>query len=423
MASRFLCLVFFRAAAVDWSEIFENQSPGRHLQSLPDGFEINQTMNGTIPLTVVPSWDIFLSFSDRQKYIKGRMSLATIYPEIATTFVEHPEHMVDVLNFGSGSGDINTMSSLKLWDPKSGKTATTVSKTYVGEFSQSLYPYDMSCYPFDRKTVHFQIGIQKPGAIFYKLVLGCVGKGSYPIRVDNDGAVRECSWHIGASYVGFEWDNFTCNLRNDATLNCEMTGTRAWSALLKTYIWPSIVYGLMGFEAFALGVKHAMPRVATTMLALLSLTSLRNQVIALVPASGATSWMEEYFLIAISFMFFNLIGHAASFHLDAIGRHHTQLMVNKFNLWAMMAVFVLVVLLRLHMRACPVMDPFITLALTLGMAAVTISIIVFLVWCHREAFREAGRKITEKALASMPSMHHMHHERHYQDHHDSENSV
>lgn len=142
MASRFLCLVFFRAAAVDWSEIFENQSPGRHLQSLPDGFEINQTMNGTIPLTVVPSWDIFLSFSDRQKYIKGRMSLATIYPEIATTFVEHPEHMVDVVNFGSGSGDINTMSSLKLWDPKSGKTATTVSKTYVGEFSQSLYPYD-----------------------------------------------------------------------------------------------------------------------------------------------------------------------------------------------------------------------------------------------------------------------------------------
>ena len=142
MASRFLCLVFFRAAAVDWSEIYENQSPGRQLQALPDGFEINETLNGTIPLTVVPSWDIFLGFSDRQKYIKGRMSLATIYPEIATAFVSNPEHMVDVVNFGSGSGDINTMSSLKLWDPKSGKTATTVSKTYVGEFSQSLYPYD-----------------------------------------------------------------------------------------------------------------------------------------------------------------------------------------------------------------------------------------------------------------------------------------
>ena len=49
--------------------------------------------------------------------------------------------MVDVLNFGSGSGDINVMSSLKLWDPRSGKTATTVSKTYVGEFSQSAFLY------------------------------------------------------------------------------------------------------------------------------------------------------------------------------------------------------------------------------------------------------------------------------------------
>lgn len=40
---------------------------------------------------------------------------------------------------------------------------------------------------------------------------------------------------------------------------------------------------------------------------------------------GQASWMEEYFLIAISFMFLNLVGHAASFHLDALGRHHTLL--------------------------------------------------------------------------------------------------
>ena len=50
-------------------------------------------------------------------------------------------NMVDISNFGSGSGNINKMSALKLWDPRSGKTATSVSKTYVGEFSQSLYPY------------------------------------------------------------------------------------------------------------------------------------------------------------------------------------------------------------------------------------------------------------------------------------------
>jgi len=39
----------------------------------------------------VPSWDIFLGFSDKKKYIKGRMSIATIYPEEAAVFVTNPE--------------------------------------------------------------------------------------------------------------------------------------------------------------------------------------------------------------------------------------------------------------------------------------------------------------------------------------------
>lgn len=390
-----LCRV---AVAQDWAAIYESHaSPDpRRLNTLPDGFEINETLNGSIPLTIVPSWDMFLGFSDKKKYIKGRMSIATIYPEEAAAFVTNPENMVDVLNFGSGSGDINVMSSLKLWDPRSGKTATTVSKTYVGEFSQSAFPYDLSCYPFDMKTVHFHIGLQKPCGIFYKLNLGCAGEGARQVRTWEDGSVRTCAWPVNRSYVGFDWEEFRCDLHNNATLYCEMTGTRQWNTLLQTYIWPSAVYGMMGFQAFALGVKLAMPRVATTMLALLSLTSLRNQVIALLPGSGSTSWMEEYFLIAISFMFLNLVGHAASFHLDAIGRHHTQKMVNKFNLWAMLCFFILVVTARLHVRNCPVIEPAVTLTMTLLMVFVTLSVIIFLVWYHRSAFREAGRHLTEQ---------------------------
>ena len=49
----------------------------------------------------------------------------------------------------------------------------------------------------------------------------------------------------------------------------------------------------MGFLAFALDVKMSMPRVATTMLALVSLTNLRNSVIATLPTSGNISWLEE----------------------------------------------------------------------------------------------------------------------------------
>ena len=103
-------------------------------------------------------------------------------------------------------------------------------------------------------------------------------------------------------------------------------------------------------------------------------------------------------MIAISFMCLNLLGHAASFHLDALGRHHTQRMVNKFNLWGVFSVFVLVVVARLHVRECPLIDPSVSMAITFAAAAVCISIVAFLVWYHREAFREAGRKITERAL-------------------------
>ncbi|CAK9007163.1 Uncharacterized protein SCF082_LOCUS9346 [Durusdinium trenchii] len=168
--------------AQEWDHLFDEstQAVDRRMQALPDGFEINETLNGSIPLTVIPSWDVFLAFSDREKFIKGRMSIATIYGEEATTFVTNPENMVDVVNFGSGSGDISVLSSLRLWDPKTGKQATSVSKTYVGQFSQSLYSYDLSCYPFDVKTMHFEIALQKPCGIFYRLVLGCAGEGRYP---------------------------------------------------------------------------------------------------------------------------------------------------------------------------------------------------------------------------------------------------
>ncbi|CAE7380220.1 unnamed protein product [Symbiodinium natans] len=389
MARSVLCLTL----AAAWTSLV-----GGLPQFLDERYQINQTLNGTIPLTIIPSWDVFLSFSDRTKVISGRLSFDTDYVEEAKKFNEHPENMVDVLNFGTGSAGINSLSGIKLWNPQLAQTATSVGKVYVGEFSQSLYPYDLSCYPFDRKTVHFQIALPGPAQYFFRLSLGCLGENSITRRVDADGEVLECAWPVNGSFVSFDWDYFTCTLEDSATIHCQMTGTRHWSALLKTYMWPSIIYGLMGFMAFGMGVRLAMPRVAITMLALLSLTNLRNQVIALLPVSDTTSWMEEYFLIAISFMLVNLLGHAAAFHLDAKGRHHTQKIVNKFSLWGMLSVFVAVVLARLHVRECPLIDPVISLTMTLVAAAVALSIILCLVWYHREAFREAGRKITEHAL-------------------------
>ena len=131
-------------AAASWNSESSTSSAvsQRRTQALPAGYEIHELLNGSIPLIVIPTWDVFLGYSDAKKFIKGRMSIDVVYPEAAETFVERPENMVDIPNFGSGSGEINTLSQIKLWDPTTEQTATSVGKVYVGEFSQSLYPYD-----------------------------------------------------------------------------------------------------------------------------------------------------------------------------------------------------------------------------------------------------------------------------------------
>ena len=108
-------------------------------------------------------------------------------------------------------------------------------------------------------------------------------------------------------------------------------------------------------------------------------------------------------------------------------------MVNKFNLYGMFTLFLLIVIARLHVRDCPTINPMISLTMTFVAAPrygresffvgfkrlkegedhwktmrfglrfktttseglISISIIFFLVWYHRAAFREATRRVTE----------------------------
>jgi len=151
----------------------------------------------------------------------------------------------------------------------------------------------------------------------------------------------------------------------------------------------------MGFLAFGLDVKMAMPRIAITMLALVSLTNLRNQVLTLVPSSGDPSWMEEYFLIAVTFMFLNLVGHTTSFYLESLGKIQMQKMANKVNLWGMLSIFCLVISARLHVRQCELVSKVESGA---SVAATSITVVVvfgFLAWYYRYGFKELCHKIKD----------------------------
>ena len=81
-----------------------------------------------------------------------------VYPPAAHQFVSRPDLVVDLENFATGEKHL--LGTVTLWDRIAGTEKISASKVYVGEFSQSLTSFEMSCYPFDYKEVFFRIGLQ-----------------------------------------------------------------------------------------------------------------------------------------------------------------------------------------------------------------------------------------------------------------------
>ena len=80
---------------------------------------------------------------------------------------------------------------------------------YVGDFSQSNF--DHLCFPFDDKTVRFDISIQKPGNYIFDLRLSCPP----PLLAENqtvDGKqiVTKCTFPATGPSLGFDWGSFVC---------------------------------------------------------------------------------------------------------------------------------------------------------------------------------------------------------------------
>lgn len=355
-------------------------------ESLPEGVRLKNAPNKSIELLILPTWNIFLGFSDRRKILEGRLTIIAVYENIAHEYVSEPHGLIDVENFGDGTK--RHMATMTLSNPITGVESSSTSTVYIGEFSQASSPiFDMKCYPFDRKQTIFRITLQKPGELIFALSLGCVNGVKSNSTVD--GQVRtSCTWSEMGSYVGFEWSNWTCTQMDNELIICSMDGIREWSAIFNSYMWPSLIFTMMGFLAFTLDVKMAMPRVATTMLALVSLTNLRNSVVATLPTSGSISWLEEYFLVSKTFMFLNLAGHAISFYLDATGRKDLQRLANKCNFFGMLWVMWLIVFARLHARHCELVDSTATGVVVAFLSIGTVSFYVSVFVAYRSAAKE-----------------------------------
>merc|ERR1712224_367882 len=109
---------------------------------------------------------------------------------------------------------------------------------------------------------------------------------------------------------------------------------------LKVFLLPSLIFILLSFGSFRLGIKMSMPRVATSMIALLNLTSLKNALTAKLPQGGEPAWLDEYMMLGQFFMFFNMLCHMLAFYFDGLGKTGLQKFVDSFSLQVMFSLFV-----------------------------------------------------------------------------------
>eukprot|EP00931_Biecheleriopsis_adriatica_P093711 TRINITY_DN67440_c0_g1_i1.p1 TRINITY_DN67440_c0_g1~~TRINITY_DN67440_c0_g1_i1.p1 ORF type:complete len:424 (+),score=38.15 TRINITY_DN67440_c0_g1_i1:24-1274(+) len=359
---------FLRAQSQDEDHVEEEH------EKPPAGYQV-KGLASKIPLEVSPFWNLFLGFSDKDKTIDGKMSLSIFYQTYASdvdphSIVDDPAILIDIDNFAAGNKQ--RLGSINLVDGND-EEAVSTSIAYTGAFSQAAGEFDMICYPFDSKMVTFNISIQKPGDYAFELLLGCSGGTNVTAKGRSDGKqiITKCTRPVTKPFVGFQWGDFVCRRVSRSAISCSLIGRRQWEPIFQAYIVPSIVVSTMGYSGFLLEPTLAVPRVSVTMLAMLSLITMRNQVLTIVPSSGSMSWLEEYFILSVTFMLLNLLGHVLGIRIHSSEMSECRdlkTFVNRTNLTVVASIFVLVVIAKLHERNCENIDSSVSGALV-GVAA------------------------------------------------------
>merc|ERR1719506_2401814 len=85
---------------------------------------------------------------------------------------------------------------------------------------------------------------------------------------------------------------------------------------------------------------------------MLNVNNMKNAVMALLPSGSHLPWLEEYFVVAFIFMFFNVAFHIIAFRFDAKGQPKRQQLVDDFAFFVLTTFFPLFVTIRLQARGC-----------------------------------------------------------------------
>lgn len=244
---------------------------------------------------------------------------------------------------------------------------------YVGSFKQSA---DGTCYPWERKQMEFEVYIPIPTSQYLAFELFCYPNSNCE-AFNSDGercpaactpetnsykTVRtESTQWVDVESVGFVWGagstQFTCEKIMWNLIKCTLTGDRLLGKLLASELLPGALLFVIGFLSFRIPKEMAMPRVATSMIALMTFVGKGTAVISRAPPVRQ-SWLEFFYVVGTFAMFQNMIGHIAMFRYPILAGP-----LNHFNISVVPSFFILLFAICLHSYDCELVPKQLSLSL------------------------------------------------------------
>lgn len=299
-----------------------------------------------VVVEVTPDWLHFSGVQLKEKTADGKFRMLLRYTNLLSPFNVHngigiekhfdasDDRLPAILRLDGGPGDLSVfVSKLEAMEDRDRRAlfedAGLVMRAVVisGSFDQSFD--NLSCYPADRETLTWTINLDTIFHPYLSLKIACPSdsectegdcRETAPVYWSSETLHAKCRRPSRGATYSFEWEDFECNqLQNrSASIQCTMAGNRDPRPVLLNKVGPSLFFLTMSFAGFFLEAKKAMPRVTTTVIGLLTMSNTRNAVTNELPTTKEPSWIEDYFFTAQLFLFFNLLGHVISFHIDRV---------------------------------------------------------------------------------------------------------
>eukprot|EP00928_Gymnodinium_smaydae_P096587 TRINITY_DN8566_c0_g1_i1.p1 TRINITY_DN8566_c0_g1~~TRINITY_DN8566_c0_g1_i1.p1 ORF type:complete len:557 (+),score=27.94 TRINITY_DN8566_c0_g1_i1:84-1754(+) len=343
-------------------------------------------------LVITPRWTNFAAFNEAKGMLSGSMTVEYQWywygkNGYADGKIEEPHLSVQLENFASGSSG-RVVSGMYKDAPLPGLDIYYRRNvvTYVGDFRQSL---DGSCYPWDEQNISFEFRVPWPYNTNMELVLRCTGhdadcSNDYVCAEHELDPLGNCEPdHLrsfknvrfeGKTAMQFEWSALQCVKTNTDRVLCSMRATRAFTKSLLMHFVPGLLLSIIGFGSFLVPYNMAMPRVATTMISLLTFVNKGNSVVGAMP-SGGLNVVEEFYIWGMVVMMVNMIGHILSWKMPIIAP-----LVNELQLGFVFLTFVLYFFCSIYARGCRKTS---STGLIFGIVCVALALFFSLVWSIR----------------------------------------